>query len=124
MNDVTMGVKAPEFDMPVSDGRNFTLSDASGKKLILYFYPKDDTKGCTVEAIDFSALSESFAEANAIVIGISPDTLASHAKFEKKHDLSVLLGSDEDHAVAEAFGVWKEKACMARSSWASSDQPS
>ncbi|PRX10382.1 UNVERIFIED_ORG: peroxiredoxin Q/BCP [Martelella mediterranea] len=114
MNDVKEGEKAPDFSMPVSDGRTVSLADVKGKSLVLYFYPKDNTKGCTVEAIAFSALADEFASADAIVIGVSPDTLESHARFEKKHDLTVLLGSDEDHAVAQAYGVWKEKNMYGR----------
>ncbi|WP_319520399.1 thioredoxin-dependent thiol peroxidase [uncultured Martelella sp.] len=114
MNDVKEGEKAPDFSMPVSDGRTVSLADVKGKSLVLYFYPKDNTKGCTVEAIAFSALADEFASAGAIVIGVSPDTLESHARFEKKHDLTVLLGSDEDHAVAQAYGVWKEKNMYGR----------
>ncbi|MET3599334.1 thioredoxin-dependent thiol peroxidase [Martelella mangrovi] len=114
MNDVKEGEKAPNFSMPVSDGRTVSLADVKGKSLVLYFYPKDNTKGCTVEAIAFSALADEFASAGAIIIGVSSDTLESHARFEKKHDLTVLLGSDEDHAVAQAYGVWKEKNMYGR----------
>ncbi|WP_345899892.1 thioredoxin-dependent thiol peroxidase [Martelella sp. UBA3392] len=110
MTELTEGDEAPAFSLPVSEQETFTLSDAQGKNLVLYFYPKDDTKGCTVEAIAFTALAESFEKANTIVLGVSPDGLKSHAKFAKKHDLSVLLGADEDHTVAEAYGVWKEKS--------------
>ncbi|WP_174801823.1 thioredoxin-dependent thiol peroxidase [Martelella limonii] len=110
MTDLKEGDKAPDFSLPVSDAETFSLADAKGKKLVLYFYPKDDTKGCTVEAIAFTALAESFEKANTIVLGVSPDGVASHAKFAKKHALSVILGADEDHSVAEAYGVWKEKS--------------
>ncbi|WP_180897569.1 thioredoxin-dependent thiol peroxidase [Martelella soudanensis] len=110
MTELQEGHKAPDFSLSVSEGETFALADAEGKNLVLYFYPKDDTKGCTVEAIAFTALAESFEKANTIVLGISPDGVASHAKFAKKHSLSVLLGADENHAVAEAYGVWKEKS--------------
>ncbi|WP_176083300.1 thioredoxin-dependent thiol peroxidase [Martelella sp. HB161492] len=100
---------APDFSLPLAEGR-FSLKDATGKYLVLYFYPKDNTKGCTVEAIDFTARADAFAKANAVVLGISPDSAKSHARFADKHALTVLLGADEDHAVAEAYGVWKQKS--------------
>ena len=114
MSDVKEGEKAPDFSLPVAEGRVFSAADAKGKWLVLYFYPKDDTKGCTVEAVSFTALADEFEKAGAIVIGVSPDTLQSHGRFAKKHDLAVLLGSDEDHSVAEAYGVWKEKSMYGR----------
>ncbi|MBB4121678.1 peroxiredoxin [Martelella radicis] len=114
MSEVTEGEKTPDFSISVAEGETFSQADAEGRSIVLYFYPKDDTKGCTVEAIAFSALAGEFEKAGAIVIGVSPDTLQSHARFEKKHELSVLLGSDEDHAVAEAYGVWKEKSMYGR----------
>ena len=110
MSEIAVGSPAPDFDLETDGGGRVSLSGLKGSKVVLYFYPKDDTKGCTVEAIAFTALAESFEKANTIVLGVSPDGLKSHAKFAKKHDLSVLLGADEDHAVAEAYGVWKEKS--------------
>ncbi|KVK49561.1 alkyl hydroperoxide reductase [Agrobacterium sp. TS43] len=86
------------------------MSKLQGKAVILYFYPKDDTSGCTAEAIDFSALGGEFEAANAVVIGISPDSVKSHDKFAAKHSLSVMLASDEERKVLEAYGVWKEKS--------------
>ncbi|QQM29139.1 peroxiredoxin [Martelella lutilitoris] len=114
MSDVKEGEKAPDFTLPVAEGQVFSAADAKGKWLVLYFYPKDDTKGCTVEAVAFTALADEFEKAGAVVIGVSPDTLQSHARFAKKHDLAVLLGSDEDHSVAKAYGVWKEKSMYGR----------
>ncbi|AJY48223.1 peroxiredoxin [Martelella endophytica] len=108
------GDKAPDFELSLLDGKTFTLADAAGKKLVLYFYPKDNTKGCTTEALDFTRLSGDFEKAGAIVVGISPDSLQSHAKFRDKHELSVLLAADEDHKAAEAFGVWQEKSMYGR----------
>ncbi|KIV68253.1 Thiol peroxidase, Bcp-type [Rhizobium sp. UR51a] len=87
-----------------------TLSKLQGKAVVLYFYPKDDTSGCTAEAIDFSALGGEFEAANTVVIGISPDSVKSHDKFAAKHSLSVMLASDEERKVLEAYGVWKEKS--------------
>lgn len=109
MTELTSGDKAPAFTLPLSDGSAFSLTDAKGP-VVLYFYPKDNTKGCTTEAIAFTALAEKFGEKGTTVIGVSPDSLKSHEKFQAKHNLTVLLGSDEDHSVAEAFGVWKEKS--------------
>ncbi|KVK42265.1 alkyl hydroperoxide reductase [Agrobacterium sp. D14] len=86
------------------------MSKLQGKAVILYFYPKDDTSGCTAEAIDFSALGGEFEAAKAVVIGISPDSVKSHDKFAAKHSLSVMLASDEERKVLEAYGVWKEKS--------------
>ncbi|TPW29805.1 thioredoxin-dependent thiol peroxidase [Martelella alba] len=100
---------APDFSVPLAEG-SFSLKDAQGKYLVLYFYPKDNTKGCTIEAIDFTARADAFAAANAVVLGISPDSARSHARFADKHALTVLLGADEDHAVAQAYGVWKQKS--------------
>lgn len=114
MSELKEGDKAPEFSLPVSDEKNFTLADANGKNLVLYFYPKDNTKGCTIEAIAFTALADAFEKAGTIVLGVSPDGLSSHAKFTEKHALNILLGADEDHAVAEAYGVWKEKSMYGR----------
>lgn len=104
---------APDFDLPTDEGR-VRLSQFRGQPVVLFFYPKDDTSGCTAEARDFSALKEEFEAAGAVVIGISPDSPASHAKFRKKHDLTVTLASDEDKSVANAYGVWVEKSMYGR----------
>jgi len=110
MTDLTIGDTAPDFTLPRNGEGTVTLSKLQGKAVILYFYPKDDTSGCTAEAIDFSALGGEFEAANAVVIGISPDSVKSHDKFAAKHALSVMLASDEEKKVVEAYGVWKEKS--------------
>ncbi len=110
---VEEGELAPDFDLPTEDGR-IRLSKLRGKPVVVYFYPKDDTSGCTAEARDFTALHTEFKAAGAEVIGISPDSAASHGKFRKKHDLSVVLASDEDKAIAQAYGVWVEKSMYGR----------
>ncbi|MDR3420833.1 MAG: peroxiredoxin [Xanthobacteraceae bacterium] len=91
-----------------------TLKSFAGKKLVLYFYPKDNTTGCTREAIDFSGLKNAFAKAGTSVVGISPDSAASHAKFKSKHDLDLELLADESKAMLEAYGVWTEKSLYGR----------
>jgi peroxiredoxin Q/BCP len=85
-----------------------------GKPIVLYFYPKDDTSGCTAEAIAFDALRDKFDAAGAVVLGMSPDSAASHAKFKRKHDLSLTLAADESKATLEAYGVWREKSMYGR----------
>jgi peroxiredoxin Q/BCP len=110
MTDLTAGAMAPDFSLPRNGGGTVSLSDFAGKPVILYFYPKDDTSGCTTEAIDFSALTAEFAKLGATVIGVSPDSVKSHDKFAAKHSLSVVLAADEEHKALEAYGVWKEKS--------------
>ncbi len=110
MAELTIGDKAPDFRLPRNGGGDISLSDLKGKAVVLYFYPKDDTSGCTAEAIDFSALGAQFEAANTVVIGISPDSVKSHDKFAAKHSLSVMLAADEDKSALEAYGVWKEKS--------------
>lgn len=110
MSEPSPGDQAPQFSLPLANGSHFSLADASGKKLVVYFYPKDNTQGCTVEALEFTELAGEFASRDTIVLGISPDSVKSHVRFQEKHELTILLGSDEDHTVAEAFGVWKEKS--------------
>ena len=107
---VTDGKKAPDFDLPTDQGGNVKLSKLKGKSVVVYFYPKDDTSGCTAEAKDFSCLIAEFRQAGAEVVGISPDSAASKAKFRKKYELSVHLAADEDKKTAEAYGVWVEKS--------------
>jgi thioredoxin-dependent peroxiredoxin len=107
---VDVGTLAPDVVFTTPDGKPSKASDYRGKKLILYFYPKDDTSGCTKEAQEFSALSAEFSKAGAVVVGISKDSEKSHSKFITKYDLKVALGSDESCAVCEAFGVWVEKS--------------
>lgn len=106
MTELTVGDAAPEVSLATDGGGSFKLSEQAGKPVVLYFYPKDDTPGCTIEAIAFSALDAEFAKAGSLVVGISPDTSASHDKFKTKHELSVLLAADTEKTVAEAYGVW------------------
>ncbi|MBX9469015.1 MAG: thioredoxin-dependent thiol peroxidase [Rhizobium sp.] len=110
MTDLTAGDMAPVFSLPRNGGGNVSLGDFSGKPVILYFYPKDDTSGCTTEAIDFTGLAADFEKIGATVIGVSPDSVKSHDKFAAKHSLSVVLAADEEHQALEAYGVWKEKS--------------
>ncbi|MFQ3595018.1 MAG: peroxiredoxin [Sphingomonadaceae bacterium] len=107
MRDV--GDAAPDFTLETPDGK-VSLGDFRGRKLVLYFYPKDDTPGCTTEALDFTALADRFAAADTTVIGVSKDSVASHARFAAKHNLAVRLASDPDGATIEAFGSWVEKS--------------
>jgi thioredoxin-dependent peroxiredoxin len=107
---VDFGDVAPDAAFDLGDGKQSRASDWRGHKLVIYFYPKDDTPGCTKEAQGFTQLAAEFAAAETIVIGISKDSVTSHAKFAGKYGLQVLLGSDSDGSVCEAFGVWVEKA--------------
>lgn len=110
MTDLNVGDKAPDFTLPRNGSGDVSLSSLIGKAVVLYFYPKDDTSGCTAQAIDFSAMGAEFEAANAVVIGISPDSVKSHDKFAAKHSLTVMLASDEERQVLDAYGVWKEKS--------------
>lgn len=107
---VEEGKKAPDFKLPDETGATVQLSKLKGNPVVVYFYPKDDTSGCTQEAKDFSCLIDEFTAAGVTVIGISPDSAASHAKFKTKHELAVKLVADEDKKAAEAYGVWVEKS--------------
>lgn len=113
MAEVAEGVPAPDFELAGADGP-IRLSDFKGKALVLYFYPKDDTSGCTREAQDFTAAAGDFAAAGAAVLGVSKDSVASHGKFAAKYDLNVILGSDPDGAVVERYGAWVEKNMYGR----------
>lgn len=108
------GDAAPDVRYAKLDGGEAAIADHKGRALVLYFYPKDDTTGCTREAQDFSALAADFAKAGADIVGISKDSIKSHAKFVDKYGLKVALGSDESGAVCEAFGVWVEKSMYGR----------
>lgn len=112
---VSVGDIAPNTPFTLPDGSIRKAGDYRGKTVIIYFYPKDDTSGCTKEAQEFSALAADFAEAGAVVVGLSKDSEKSHAKFIAKYDLRVELGSDTDGDVCEAFGVWVEKSMYGRS---------
>lgn len=111
---LSKGDAAPNFTLPGNGGEDISLTQFKGKNVVLYFYPKDDTPGCTTEAKDFTALSADFAAENTVIIGMSKDTAAKHDKFIAKYDLSVLLASDEDGAVLEDYGVWVEKKMYGR----------
>ncbi len=104
-----VGMKAPDFTLNDKHGNPVSLSSFLGKKVVLYFYPKDNTPGCTRQACAFAQHYSAFQEENAIVIGISKDSVASHLKFAQKYDLPFVLLSDPDHAAIEAYGVWQEK---------------
>ena len=108
------GDPAPDFALTIDDGTLARLADFKGKAVVLYFYPKDDTSGCTAEAIAFSQLKPRFEAAGAMVVGVSPDNAASHDKFKKKHALAVALAADPERAAIEAYGVWKEKSMYGR----------
>lgn len=103
------GTTAPDFTLPDQNGKNHSLSDYRGKKVILYFYPKDNTSGCTKQACGYSALLPQIEEKGAVVLGISKDSVASHKRFEEKQNLSITILSDTDRSVIEAYDVWKEK---------------
>lgn len=107
------GRKAPVFSMETTAGKR-RLADYAGRYLVLYFYPKDDTPGCTQEALDFSAHANTFETAGAVVLGVSRDPLSRHEKFASKHGLTVQLGSDEDGKVSDAYGTWEEKSMYGR----------
>ncbi|MET0314133.1 MAG: peroxiredoxin [Hansschlegelia sp.] len=108
------GALAPDFELPAAGGGAIRLKDLKGKKIVLYFYPKDDTSGCTKEAIDFNRLKPDFAAVGAEVIGVSPDSVASHDKFRAKYGLDFALGADESKETLEAYGVWAEKSMYGR----------
>jgi peroxiredoxin Q/BCP len=108
------GDKAPDFELPDDSGGKLSLKDFAGQKLVLYFYPKDDTSGCTKEAIEFNAMKADFAKAGTTIVGVSPDSVASHTKFKTKHTLDLKLVSDETKAMLEAYGVWVEKNMYGR----------
>ena len=108
------GDKAPNFQLAIGEGKHVSLKDYKGRKLVLYFYPKDDTSGCTAEAIAFNGLRAQFEAAGAHVLGVSPDSLKSHARFKEKHALAIDLGADEAKEMLNAYGVWVEKSMYGR----------
>ena len=108
------GDAAPDFTLPDHAGHSIGLKSFAGKALVLYFYPKDDTSGCTAEAIDFNAKAKDFAKAGAAILGVSPDPVKSHDKFRTKHELEIPLASDESKEMLEAYGVWAEKSMYGR----------
>ena len=104
-----VGTKAPEFTLPDKDGKPVSLTDFAGKKVVLYFYPKDNTPGCTRQACAFAGAYEEFKKINVVVIGVSKDSAASHQKFAEKHGLPFILLSDPELTAIQAYGVWQEK---------------
>ena len=108
------GAKAPAFTLPRDGGGTVSLADFAGRKLVLYFYPRADTPGCTIEAIDFSRLKAAFSRAGADVLGVSADPVAAQDKFKAKHKLAIALASDERRKMLEAYGVWQEKSLYGR----------
>lgn len=110
MSTLSEGDHAPDFNLPTDSSGTISLSSFAGKPVVVYFYPKDDTPGCTKEAVTFSELMPRFAERGIQIIGVSPDSVASHTKFRNKHDIGVTLGSDEDKSVCQSYGVWMEKS--------------
>ena len=111
---LTPGFKAPPFALPSDAGETVRLGDLRGKKVVLYFYPADDTEGCTVEACEFRDRWAAVRKSGAVVLGVSPDGVGSHGKFRKKYALPFPLLADEDHAVAAKYGVWGEKSMFGR----------
>ncbi|MBR5177513.1 MAG: thioredoxin-dependent thiol peroxidase [Lachnospiraceae bacterium] len=106
---LSIGTKAPDFSLPDQDGKMHSLSDYKGQKVILYFYPKDNTAGCTKQACNFGELMPQFKEKGAVILGVSKDSVASHKKFQEKYGLPFTLLSDTEKTVIESYDVWKEK---------------
>jgi len=114
---LTLGTDAPDFSLPGDHGEDVRLSDLKGSPVIVYFYPKDNTPGCTTQAIDFTQASQEFAAQGCTILGISKDSLKKHANFRAKHDLKITLLSDENSDVCETYGVWKEKKMYGKTFW-------
>jgi peroxiredoxin Q/BCP len=114
MAELNVGDKAPDFDLPTDGGGRASLAGLKGRALVLYFYPKDDTSGCTSQAKAFSEMRNAFEEAGATVIGVSKDSASSHDKFRAKHGLTIRLASDESGEMLERYGVWVEKNMYGR----------
>ena len=115
MTELQIADQAPGFTLPKNGGGEVSLSEYLGKKVVLYFYPKDNTEACTLEALDFTRLAGDFEKAGAVIIGISPDSAKKHDNFCKKHSLGVTLGADEDTSVIKAYGLWVEKQMYGKS---------
>ncbi len=111
---IEIGHAAPAITLPRDGGGEVSLSDFLGKRVVVYFYPRDDTPGCTIEAVEFSGELPAFASAETVVIGISKDSVKSHDRFRLKHDLTVDLAADEEKKVLQAYGVWVEKSMYGR----------
>ncbi len=116
MGKLAAGDEAPVFALEDEDGKTVSLSDYAGKRVVVYFYPRDDTPGCTKEACQFSDLFEEFRKAGVDVVGISPDDASSHRRFREKHGLTIKLLSDPGHEVMEAYGAWGEKTLYGKKS--------
>ena len=114
MTILQAGDRAPDFSLPTDSGGSFSLREQRGKPVVVYFYPKDDTSGCTKEALGFTERKAEFDEIETRIVGISPDSPTAHAKFREKHRLAVTLASDEDKKVAQAYGAWIEKSMYGR----------
>ena len=114
MSPLEIGQTAPDFEAVTDQDTSLRLSDLRGQKVVLYFYPRDDTSGCTTQACLFRDRYPEFQERDALILGVSPDGVASHRKFKAKHDLPFTLLVDEDHAIAEQYGVWAEKSMYGR----------
>jgi peroxiredoxin Q/BCP len=114
MPKLAAGDKAPDVTLATDDGGQFRLADHKGGKIVVYFYPKDDTQGCTIEAIDFTKAAPAFAKAGTKVVGISPDSVAQHCKFRGKHGLAITLAADPERKAIMAYGVWAEKSMYGR----------
>jgi peroxiredoxin Q/BCP len=114
LSSVTEGSKAPDFSLETDGGGKVRLRDLKGRAVVLYVYPRDDTSGCTVEALAFSALKKKFETAGATIVGVSPDPVKSHDKFKARHDLSIMLAADPDKKMLERYGVWVEKSMYGR----------
>ena len=112
--ELSPGAMAPAFTLPRDGGGSISLADFAGRKLVLYFYPRADTSGCTKEAIDFSRLKGAFSKAGTEILGVSADPVAAQDKFKAKHKLAIALASDEKHRMLEAYGVWQEKSMYGR----------
>ena len=111
---LSIGSPAPAFSLPATGGQEISLDKFKGRKVVLYFYPKDDTSGCTREALDFEALRRDFDAADTEIVGVSPDSLKRHDRFRAKHGLALTLASDETKAMLQAYGVWVEKSMYGR----------
>lgn len=114
---IQKGDAAPDFELPADDGGRVRLGDLKGRRVILYFYPKDNTSGCTTQACELRDALPRIDEKGAVVLGVSPDSVSSHQKFRDKYSLNFPLLSDQDHQVSDAYGVWKEKSMYGRKYW-------
>lgn len=114
MSKLQTGDMAPDFEAVTDSGDSVKLSDYRGQRVVLYFYPKDDTSGCTTQACSFRDNYDEIQEKNAVILGVSPDGVESHQKFKSKYDLPFTLLVDEDHSIAEAYGVWGERSMYGR----------